>query len=141
MKNTKWLGWILTILLALIILAGVGFAGFRIGVAQGAKLSAADGSAFTFRQLRGFDDGMTRNGFGMHGFDHTRSFWRGFNRGGFNLFWPFFFLLRVAFFGGVIWLAYTLIKRSGWRLVRNESAPVQTVTQEAPSAEGDEKKE
>lgn len=144
MKNTKWLWWTLTILLTLIVLAGVGAASFRLGVAQGANLSSTDRPALTFHQWHGFDREMPRDGFGMRGFDHAREFGgRGFNRGGFTLFSPFFFLLRVAFFGGLIWLAYTLIKRSGWRLVKNEvgPAPVQTVAEEMPSGEGDEKKE
>jgi len=142
MKNTKWLWWTVTILLTLIILAGIGIAGFRIGVARGVNLSSADGSAFTLRQWRGLDGDMPKDGFGMRGFDHARDFGgRGFNRGGFSFFSPFFFLLRVAFFGGLIWLAYTLIKRSGWKLVKTESAPAQAVVEEMPSTEGDEKKE
>lgn len=140
MKNTKWLWWTVTILLTLIILAGVGVTGFRIGVSQGAKLSLAGRPALAFRQWHGFDGDMPKDGFGMRGFDHARDFGgRGFNRGGFTFFSPFFFLIRAAFFGGLIWLAYILIKRSGWRLVKNESTPAPAPTQVAAS--GDEKKE
>lgn len=129
MKNTKWIWRVLAVLLTLVVLAGVGFAGFRVGVVQGANLTADDLSTM-FTHSRGFDGDMMNGGFG-HGrgdfngrghFDGRGDFG---GRGGFGFFSPLFGLLRLAVLGGLIWLAYTFIKRSGWRVVNvNASQPV-----------------
>lgn len=110
MKTNKWIWWTLTIVLTLIVLAGVGFAGFRMGMTQAVNLP--DSMAFMNGHAHGFD------GHKMHGgFDH------GFGgRGGFPFFSPLFGLIRLAVLGGLIWLGYTFIKRSGWRVVK--TAPV-----------------
>jgi len=136
MKNNKWIWWTLTILLTLVVLAGVAFAGFRFGVMQSANLTA-DGTAFLFQHGgRGFD-GM-HDGFDMRGFDHGRDFG---GRGGFGFFSPLFGLLRLAVFGGLIWLAYTFVKRSGWRVV-NVNAQQAAPASPAPEVvEAEEKKD
>jgi hypothetical protein len=108
MKNLKWLWWTLGIVLALAVLAGVGFAGFQLGVAQSVNIS--ENMPMLFAHGRGFD--------GMGGFRGDGDFG---GRGGFGFFGPLFFLLRVAFWGGLIWLGYTLFKRSGWRLVNTNT--------------------
>ena len=132
MKNKKWIWWTLTILLTLVILAGVGFAGYRMGVMQGANLTA-EGAVFMFHHGRGFDGGMMNDGFSMHGFDHGRG---GFGeRGGFGFFGPLFGLLRLALLGGLIWLGYTFVKRSGWRVVKTAPTPTPV------AAEVEEKKD
>lgn len=123
MKNLKWLWWTLGIVLAFAVLAGVGFAGFQLGVAQSVNIS--DNMPMMFAHGRGFD------GMGMHGGFRGDDFG---GRGGFGFLSPLFFLLRVAFWGGLIWLGYTLFKRSGWRLVN-------TNTQAAPAASDEKKKD
>ena len=124
MKNTKWIWWTLTILLTLVVLAGVGFAGFRMGVVQGANLTAEGATSFMFHHGRGFDNGMMQDDFGMRSFDH--------GRGGFSFFSPLFGLLRLVVLGGLIWLGYTFVKRSGWRVVKTApaSAPVEPAVEE-----------
>jgi hypothetical protein len=56
-------------------------------------------------------------------------------RGGF---FPFFGLVgglfRLALLAGLIWLGYTLIKRSGWQLVKSTPAPKDEGGGDAPSA-------
>jgi hypothetical protein len=130
MKNKKWLWWALTIILTLIVLAGVGFAGFRVGVAQAVNLP--DGMSFMHGHARGFDGNVMHDGFGGKGFDHGGRDFGG--RGGFSFFSPLFGLIRLAVLGGLIWLGYTFVKRSGWRVVNvnasQPSAPVETEVEE-----------
>lgn len=128
MKNTNWIWRIFVVLLTLVVLAGVGFIGFRIGVAQGANLT--DGMPFAFAHGHGFDGGTMHDSFGMRGFDHGRGTFGG--RGGFSLFSPIFGLVRLAVLGGLIWLGYTFIKRSGWRVVNVNAkrAPTAVNTEE-----------
>lgn len=127
MKNSTWLRRILTILLTLVVLAGVGFTGYRLGMIQGASLSVDNIAALTAKGRGHFQtpDGMHGHGFDGHnfanrGFDHTRDFGR---RGGFSFFSPLFGLIRLAVFVGLIWLAFTFVKRSGWKLVKTETTP------------------
>lgn len=143
MKNSTWLRRILTFLLTLVVLAGVGFAGFRIGVMQGANLSAEDIASLAAKGRGGEPaaDGMRAQGFDGHnfanrGFEHGRDFG---GRGGFSFFSPLFGLIRLAVLAGFAWLAYTFVKRSGWRLVKAESTvPAPAVT---PAAADEEKPE
>lgn len=140
-----WISKVLGILLLLVVIAGVGFAGFRIGRMQ--NVSVAAGTDFQHpnfgHHFNGMDgNGMPQQGFDRQNFGHGRDFG---GRGGFRGFSPIFGLLRLAVFGGLIWLAYTLVKRSGWRLVNVnagqavvEPAPV---VESTPPAEGDEKKD
>jgi hypothetical protein len=131
MKNKKWLWWTLTILLTLVVLAGVAFAGFRFGVMQSVNLTAEGTTAFMFHHGRGFDHGMPKE-FGMlHGFERGHGFG---GRGGFGFFSPLFGLFHIAVVGGLIWLAYTFIKRSGWRVV-NVNAQQASPTPEVVEAE------
>lgn len=143
MKNTKWIWRVLAVLFTLVVLAAVGFTGFRIGVAQAANLTA-DNSAFLLGHGHGFDGGMMKGDFDGHSFDHGRSSGGrgdfGGGRSGFSLFSPLFLLIRLAVLGGLIWLGYTLVKRSGWKLMKTPAAPATTV-EETPSVQEDEKKE
>ena len=136
MKNTKWLWRVLAVLLTLVVLAGVGFAGYRVGLVQGADLTAEElatifshgrGTQFTGDSSktggsRGSDHG---HGFDGHGFDRGGDFdRRGFDRGGFSFFSPLFGLLKLALLGGLVWLGYRFVINSGWRLVKTgTSAP------------------
>ena len=141
MKNTKWLWRILAVILTLVVLAGVGFAGFRVGLVQGADLSAEE-LATIFSHGRGTqfngDSPKTGNSSGFdqgHGFDHGHGFdGRGFDRSGFPFFSPLFGLLRLAVLGGLIWLGYRFVKNSGWKLVKAETPPPAA----EPPAESDE---
>lgn len=141
MKNTKWLWRLLAVVLTLAVLAGVGFAGYRVGLVQGADLSAEElATIFSYGRGMQFNDGSRRPDHG-HGFDGNGAVrggdfgGRGFDRGGFSLFSPLFGLLRLAVLGGLIWLGYRFIKNSGWRLVKAETpAPVT----ESPAAAADE---
>ena len=130
MKTKKWLWWALTIVLTLIVLAGVGFAGFRVGIAQAVNLP--DVMSFMHGHARGFDGNDMHNDFGGRGFDHGGRNFGG--RGGFSFFSPLFGLIRLAVLGGLIWLGYTFVKRSGWRVVNvNASqapAPVEPEVEE-----------
>lgn len=103
MKSNKWVGWTLGIVLGLVVLAGVGFAGFQLGAGQNANFAGM----MPFGHWRGF---------GMHGGFRGHDFgsWNGF-----GFFYPIFFLIRLAIIGGLIWLGYALFKGSGWRLVKD----------------------
>ena len=144
MKNTKWIWRVLAVLLTVVVLAGVGLASFRFGVMQSANLTG-DGTAFMFHQGRGHNDGAStlkpgnmQDGFDSHHSNRGNDF--GGRRGGFSFFSPIFGLLRLAVLGGLIWLGYTFLKRSGWRLVNVNAS--QTVTEEAaPEPEVEEKKD
>lgn len=121
---------LLSLLAALVVLglfAVVGYAGYRLGYAQGAQAaqSTADGQA---PELRSFDRSNPRR-MPMHDFGFARGFERGFGmRGfpgmGFGFFSPFLFLVRLAVLGLVLWFVYWLFTRSGWRLTRQTTEPV-----------------
>lgn len=141
MKSTKWIGWTLGILLAFIVLAGVGFAGFRFGMMRSIPL--ADG---TFPRWTERFDGDMPNRFEARDFGRGHHFaMHGFDRGGFRLFTPILWMLRLVVIGGLLWLGFSLFKNSGWRLVNvnatQTAAPTPTPAAEAPSAQGDEKKD
>lgn len=145
MKNTKWIWRVLAVLLTLVVLAGVGLAGFRFGVMQSANLTG-NGTTFMFQHGHGNNDGGSsmkhgnmQDGSGSHHSNRGNDF--GGGRGGFSFFGPIFGLLRLAVLGGLIWLGYTFVKRSGWRLVNvNTNQPV---AEEAAPAEpeAEEKKD
>jgi hypothetical protein len=149
MKSKKWIWVTLTILLTLVVLAGVAGAGFRLGVMQSANLAGnanRTGAQFpSFGHMRGFEnnfnnqpgnqpDGGPRmmQGFGQRGFGHGGF---GHGRGGFLS--PIFSLLKLAVLGVLLWLGFKLVKNSGWRITRvTQPAPVAT---EVPK--GEEKKD
>jgi hypothetical protein len=151
MKNNKLIRVTLTILLTVLVLAGVAGAGFRMGVMQSANLTkSADGITQpfpVFGHMRGFDNqpggypGMMqgfdqRGGPGMmQGFEHG-----GFDRGGRGghggFFPPIFGLIKLAVLGLLLWLGFKFVKNSGWRLTRTAPAASET-----PSVEVEEKKE
>jgi apolipoprotein N-acyltransferase len=124
MKDRKWLRWTLGIALALVVVAGAGFAGFQLGAAQNASF---DGM-MPFAHWRAFE--MVR-GFRGHDFGMI-----GFGRGGFLFFPPIFGLIRLAVFAGLIWLGYALIKRSSWRFVNVNSNQADPQSPTATDAKG-----
>lgn len=124
MKNNKWVGRTLAILLTLVVLVGVGGAGFRMGVMQGANISQnADGKAPFFGHGTRFDGNFNNQqgdskerGFNhpqMRGFDH--GFNRGMGRGGFS---PLFGLIHLVVLGLLLWAGYKLYQKSGWQFVK-----------------------
>lgn len=123
MKNTKWIWWALGILLVLALIAGAGMTAYRMGYAQGA-IAAQDGDPsqlFPRLHARGFDGSDIGKFHNFDRFDGNRDN----GRGGGRFFSPIFGLIRLAVLGGLLWLGYTLIKNSGWRLVKTPApAPV-----------------
>ena len=114
---------LLAVLFVLGLLGAAGFAGYRIGFYQGV-LATSDGDR-PFITPREFGFGMGPQRMPMHEF----GFQRGFDHGGFGMMdrgFGFFpgsgFLLRLLFWGLVIWAVVMLATRSGWHLTR--SAPV-----------------
>jgi hypothetical protein len=120
---------LLVVVLFLAVLGAAGYVGYQYGYRQGA-VSALDDSV----QLPPGHPDITPRGMRMHdfGFDHgfggfgIRDHGIGF---GFGFFSPLFFLLRLAFWGLVIWAIYMLITRSGWRLTRATPTVTTTTTE------------
>lgn len=143
MKSKKWLTYTLGILLTLIVLAAVGGFSYRLGAIQSASFAKlTDGSTAQFHSFirsHGLDGDFSRmeRGQSSRGFDRDR----GGHRGGFFL--PIFGLLRLVVLGALVWLGYTLVKNSGWRLVKVNASAGAAPVAEPPSeaAAGDEKKE
>src|SRR5512134_740124 len=115
---------LLVILIGVALFAAAGYAGYRVGYAQGAQ-AAANGDATPLRpELRPFDEfsprGMPRHDFG---FEFDRGFRRGFGPRGFPMMgFGFFFFLRwlvpLAVLALVIASIVWLFSRSGWRVTR-----------------------
>ena len=134
---------ILLSILAVIVIAGsfaaTGYAGYRLGFAQGAQSTwngdeiPSPGSRpfveFGPRGMPGRDfrfDREFRRGFGMRGFPMMRS----------GFFSPVMFLGQILLLALIAGLVYWLITRSGWRLTRTTPMPethVQSVQTEENS--------
>ena len=132
---------LLTILAVIVVagvLAGAGFAGYRIGYQQGAHstltTNITPNDKTPFMHPFGFQD-MPMHNFGR---DSDRGFSRGFGPGGFGMrggmgfFAPLMFLGRILFWGLVIWFAYWLFTKSGWKLSRTPQ-PVESPKVEVPA--------
>lgn len=121
---------LLGILLVLGVLAGAGFAGYRFGYDQG-SLATSDGTT----QVTPWGSGWNRQIMPMHNFG--RGFDRSFGPGGypmmgyggmgFGFFSPFMFMGRILFWALIIWLAYWLFTKSGWKfsMTRQETNSIQ----------------
>lgn len=133
----KWIIRILTAVLVIGAFAAVGFGGYRLGFSRGAQVSGNFENAPRFVQPFPRDEmpgrmfGSPHRGFPDREYQMMR---RGGNFG-FGL--PFFFLIKVALLGLVIWLAYMLFKGNGWTLsltrVATPQAPPEAKPAEAPS--------
>ncbi len=140
----KFLLGLLTVVVILAALGAAGFTGYRYGFNHGA-LTSSNGDARQVVPGFGFDpQHMPMHNFGNDEFNRRFSGGPGFNmmhRGGmgFGFFGPFMFLVRIAFWGLVIWALYTLVVRSGWRLTK--TAPTSTVVETAPADSNVENKE
>jgi hypothetical protein len=113
---------LLGIIVVVGVLAGAGFAGYRFGYMRGAT-ATADGTAFVpwKMPMHNFDKNFNPQGMPMHNFGrgNDRDFNRGFGPGGHG---GFFSLLRLVILGVIIWLAYKLVKNSGWKLALTHQA-------------------
>ena len=124
------------------VLAGAGFAGYRMGYMRGA-IANSNSTIQVSPRNKDFDP----RGMPMHNFGN--GFERGFNkipghpgfgmmdrgmRGrGFGLIFPFFFLARVVVWGLIIWLVYKVIKGNGWQLsLTRQTAEAPQATTSAP---------
>ncbi|HET6594793.1 MAG TPA: hypothetical protein VFG81_04170 [Anaerolineales bacterium] len=116
--------------IAIVVLTGLfaatGYAGYRLGFAQGAQ-STPNGDEIPRPGLRPFDEfgprEMPRHDFGFH-----REFRRGFGMRGFPMmrfgfFSPFLFVAQILVFALLAALVYWLFTRSGWRLTRTAQTP------------------
>ena len=130
----KLLLTLLTAVLVIGVLAGAGYAGYRIGYSHGA-LASASGKAPPAGHLDNFGSDRPL------GRDFDRGFNRSFPPGGFRMmrrgpgfciFFPIMFLGRIAIWSLIIWLLYSLFTRGGWRLsltkqpVQNPPANIET---------------
>jgi len=128
---------ILAAVLVIGVLAGAGFAGYRIGYTRGVQASA-NGDAPLFDRFERF--GQERMPMPNFGRDFERGFDRGFpqrfhmmQRGrGFGMFSPLIFLAQLTIWALLIGLVYVLFTRSGLRLsltkqpVQNPPANIET---------------
>jgi hypothetical protein len=117
---------LLAMILVIGVLAGAGFAGYRVGYDQGARASGNDNTPLMGRPENPGRDRMPMFNFGRdsdHRFDRGPD--HGFPRGdfrimphgrGFGMFSPFMFLAHIAIWVLVIGLVYLLFTRSGLRL-------------------------
>jgi hypothetical protein len=143
MKNRKWLTYTLGTLLTLVVLAAVAGASFCLGTMQNASF-ARPAFARSFNsgpqemqrnfQHNGGPQGMQGN---FHdngrnqmpgdpqnkGFDNRGINRGGDRRGGMPIFSVIFGLIHLIVLGLILWGGYVLVKNSGWRLTRVETAP------------------
>ena len=111
---------LLAIVVVLGLFAAAGFTGYRFGYAQGAGV-AANGDEL--RPRVGPFDEIRPNRMPMRDFGFNRGFhrefgMRGFPGMGFGFFSPWTLLWRLAVLALIVWFAYWLFTRSGWRLTR-----------------------
>lgn len=123
MKKTKWIWRVLGILLLLVVMAGIGFAGFQLGrMYAGNPAVGMNFHSPAFGHMPNFQNNPDE--FNNHGFgpmmNHRGMF--GHGKGfGIPFIRPLFGLLELAVVIGLVWLVFSLIKNSGWRLVNVNS--------------------
>jgi uncharacterized membrane protein len=120
---------LLTLLAVIVIagaLAGVGYAGYRLGYNQGA-ISSGNAPFFGRSDRMGpqFMPNFNREfGFWAQPF-HSPMMGRG--NFGFNIFTPLRILWNIAILALVVWFIYWLFTKSGWQVTRKTpDAPSQT---------------
>ena len=131
MKSKKWIWVTLTVLLTLVVLAGVAGAGFRMGVMQSAAVTG--NSTGVEEQFQPFGHPHSFGGNFDHHFNGDSHMMQGFNHDGFDhgrgsFVSPIFGLIKLVVLGVLIWLGFKYVKNSGWRLTRDAPQP-------APDAE------
>lgn len=127
---------LLALILVIGLLAGTGFAGYRVGYDQGARASGNVNIALTDRdEMPKFNFGRDPDNRPERGFE--REFGHNFPRGNFRMlphsrglgmFSLFRLLTHLAILALVIGLVYLLFTRSGWRL-----SPTKQPVQDAPA--------
>jgi len=132
---------LLAVIVVLGVLAGAGFAGYRLGYQQGAQsTSTSNNTPNNLPFMHGFQFGPQDMPMRNFGRDFDRNFQRGIRPGGFGMrggmgfgfFAPLMFLGRILFWGLIIWFAYWLFTRSGWLLTRTRQ-PVESPKVETPA--------
>lgn len=120
---------LLTLLAVVVIvgaLAGAGFAGYRIGYRQSARVTSTTNNPPNNNMP--FVHPFGSQNMPMHNFgrDFDQGFGRGFGPGGFGMrggmrfgfLSPLMFLGRILLWALIIWFAYWLFTKSGWKLTR-----------------------
>jgi len=122
---------LLAILLVFGVVAAAGFTGYRFGYIRGLQTTAGGQAP----EPRPFANAGPR-GMPMHNLGMERGFHRGFGMGGFPMmgfgfFSPPRFLVQITVLALIIWFAYWISTRSGWRLTRTTQTtePQQSVTE------------
>jgi len=112
----KFLLSLLILIVALGLLAGAGFAGYRIGLSN--SLTSTDTAPRFGRSFQMNPQFMPRNDFGR-GFDHY-SMMRpgGFNGRSIGFFSPLRAIWNIALLGLILWFVYWLFTKSGWQITR-----------------------
>ena len=129
------------------VLAGAGFAGYRVGYDQGARASGNNNIAPNWLSENHGRDEVPKFNFGRDTDGRPeRAFDRGFPRGyfrmmpygrDFGIFSPLRFLAHIAIWVLILALVYMLFMRSGWRLsltkqpVQGPPATVEPIETEA----------
>ena len=128
---------LLAIILVVGLLAVTGFTGYRLGYAQGMRVTVnGNTSQPAVRPFNHYNPGdmpMMRN------FAYGRGFQRGFGAFpfmGFGLFSPFRILGWLILLALVFGFAYWLFTRSGWRLTRQTTTTQTTTEPNSTKTEG-----
>ena len=117
----KWITYALGILLTLVVLAGVGLAGYRMGLMQGASgARIVSGRPPEPGRPPILEKRFNEGGPGFAWDIGPGRFAQGHEhaRGGRHLRFPFFGLVHLLVIGLLIWLGYAIYKNSGWQFVR-----------------------
>ena len=120
----KFLLSLLILIVGLGLLAGAGFAGYRIGVSN--RLASTGAAPELRRPFQMHPQFMPRNDFGR-GFDHY-SMMRpgGFNGRSIGFFSPLRAIWNIALLGLVLWFVYWLFTKSGWQITRKTDVSTET---------------
>ena len=129
---------LLVVVVALGLFAVVGFTGYRLGYAQGARVTA-NGDEVRPR-IGPFED-FGPNRMPMREFGFNRGFqrefgMRGFPDMGFGFFALWTLLWRLAFLALIVWFVYWLFTQSGWRLTRTAQTTEPEPQPVEPEAKG-----
>jgi len=124
----KTLLTLFVLIAAIGLLAGAGFTGYRMGLANA---TTSTGPAFG-RSFHMNPQLMQTDHFGR-GFDHNQMMRPGgFNGRSTGYFAPIHFLWNIAVLGLVIWFAYWLFTKSGWQVTRKVEATPKTDSDNPP---------
>jgi uncharacterized membrane protein len=119
----KFLLTFIAVIVVVGALAGVGFAGYRMGYAQGAGASGDAPFFDRFERMHPNFVPMPGNrNFGPGGYDlFYRHPMMGRGLFGINFFSPLRILWNIAILALIVWFVFWLFTKSGWRIVRQNS--------------------